>query len=136
MADTAGSHLSRCSDATRPKNVRHGIGPMVLCPVGDVDHYSAEPIRVEIQAAILGYGKGLIISLEDVGFIDSTGLGLLVGAMKRMDALSRPFHIVCTNEHMLSMFRITGLDKVFSIHTSVGQALLATVEKEHTCVLD
>ena len=119
-----------------PVSATHEAGPLIICPVGDVDHYSAEPIRVEIRAAILGYKQGLIISLEDVGFIDSTGLGLLVGVMKWADALGRPFHIVCTNEHMLSMFRITGLDKVISIHASVGQALLAAVEKEPTCVFE
>ena len=58
----------------------------------------------------------LIVNLEGVDFLDSTGLGVLVGALKRVRAHEGSLLLVCTQERLLKIFRITGLAKVFPIH--------------------
>ena len=57
----------------------------------------------------------LIVNLERVEFLDSTGLGVLVGGLKRVRAHDGSLDLVCTQERMLKIFRITGLTKVFGI---------------------
>jgi anti-sigma B factor antagonist len=57
-----------------------------------------------------------------VDFIESTGLGALIGGRRRAHALKGSLVLVCTEEQMLKIFRITGLDKVFTIHDSVEAA--------------
>jgi len=67
----------------------------------------------------------LIIDVEGVEFLDSTGLGVLVGGLKRVRAHNGSLAVVCTQERLLKIFRITGLTKVFSIRESVDAALAA-----------
>jgi anti-sigma B factor antagonist len=64
--------------------------------------------------------------MERVDFLDSTGLGVLVGGLKRVRAHDGSLRLVCTQERILKIFRITGLTKVFPIHASVDEAVGAT----------
>jgi anti-sigma B factor antagonist len=108
-----------------PDGIQHEVGPVVLCPSGELDHYSVWPLRDGIREALGDDSRGLIVSLEDVSFLDSTGLGLLVGAYKRAARVKAPFHIVCSHERVWKGFRITGLDKVMNVHASMLDALAA-----------
>ena len=63
--------------------------------------------------------------MEKVGFLDSTGLGVLVGGLKRVRAHDGSLDLACTREQILKIFRITGLTKVFGIHDSVDEAIAA-----------
>jgi anti-sigma B factor antagonist len=63
--------------------------------------------------------------MEGVEFLDSTGLGVLVGGLKRVRAHDGWIDLVCTQGRILRIFRITGLNKVFSIHDSVADAVAA-----------
>ena len=67
----------------------------------------------------------LVIDMEDVEFLDSTGLGVLVGGLKRVRAHDGSLRLVCTQERILKIFRITGLTKVFPIHATVAEAVAA-----------
>jgi len=55
--------------------------------------------------------------------MDSTGLGVLVGGLKRVRTHEGSLELVCTQERLLKIFRITGLAKVFAIHGSQADAL-------------
>ena len=68
-----------------------------------------------------------MIDLEGVDFLDSTGLGVLVGALKRVRSHEGTLALVCTQERLLKIFRITGLAKVFPIYDSVEAATSAAV---------
>ncbi|MCW2545929.1 MAG: anti-sigma-factor antagonist domain protein, partial [Mycobacterium sp.] len=64
----------------------------------------------------------VVVSVTD----DVTGLGVLVGGLKRVRAHEGSLRLVCTQERILKIFRITGLTKVFPIHASVAEALSAS----------
>jgi len=57
-----------------------------------------------------------------VDFLDSTGLGVLVGGLKRLRTNGGDLSLVCTQPRILKVFEITGLTSVFSIATSVDEA--------------
>ena len=61
--------------------------------------------------------------MEQVEFLDSTGLGVLVGGLKKVRAHEGSLDLVCTQERLLKIFTITGLAKVFTIHDSADAAL-------------
>jgi anti-anti-sigma factor len=67
----------------------------------------------------------LVVNMEKVEFLDSTGLGVLVGGLKRVRAHGGSLDLVCTQGRILKIFRITGLTKVFGIHETVDQAIAA-----------
>ena len=65
----------------------------------------------------------IIVDLEGVDFLDSTGLGVLVGGLKRLRSHEGDLVLVCTQSRILKVFEITGLTKVFSIYDSVDAAV-------------
>ena len=89
---------------------------------GEIDVYTAPKLREAIVAAVDAGHTNLIIDVQKVEFLDSTGLGVLVGALKRVRADGGSLDIVCTQERILKIFEITGLDKVFGLHTTIEDA--------------
>lgn len=89
---------------------------------GEVDVYTAPRLKEELVAAIEGGCANVIVDLEAVGFIDSSGLGVLVSALRRARERDGVVRIVCTRESILKIFRITGLDKVFPIFDDAAVA--------------
>jgi len=85
---------------------------------GEIDVYTAPQFRETIVAAIEAGHTRLVLDVENVAFLDSTGLGVLVGALKRVRAEGGSLDIICTGDRLLRIFRITGLDKVFGLHDS------------------
>ena len=92
---------------------------------GEIDIYTAPRLRELLIYLASTNNYQLIVNLEKVGFLDSTGLGVLVGGLKRVRAHDGSLDLVCTQERILKIFRITGLTKVFGIYQSVDQAIAA-----------
>ena len=63
--------------------------------------------------------------MDKAGFPGPTGLGVLVGGLNRVRAHDGSLDLVCTQERILKIFRITGLTTVFGIHQTVDQAIAA-----------
>ncbi|SFM06619.1 STAS domain-containing protein [Shimia aestuarii] len=64
----------------------------------------------------------VVLNLEQVDFIDSSGLGAIVAAMKQLGTNHR-MDLSCLNENVDKVFRLTRMDTVFRIHGTVGEAL-------------
>lgn len=90
---------------------------------GEVDLYRAPDVKRALDAAIDAGAAGLVVDLSAVTFIDSTALGALVAAVKRLEPSGGTVALVCTDSNILKVFEITGLDRVFAIHESVDAAL-------------
>jgi anti-sigma B factor antagonist len=95
---------------------------------GEVDVYSATKLRETIKDLVEEGKYSIVVDLEKVAFLDSTGLGVLVGGLKRVKHHSGELGIICNQEKILRIFRITGLTKVFPIYRSRDE-LLAKVEE-------
>ena len=89
---------------------------------GEIDVYTAPRLREAIVTAVDAGHTRLVIDVRKVDFLDSTGLGVLVGALKRVRGDGGSLDIVCTQERILKIFEITGLDKVFGLHATVDEA--------------
>src|SRR5262249_34426533 len=89
---------------------------------GEIDVYTAPSLRTKIISLIEDGTKTLIVDLTHVEFLDSTGLGVLVGALKRLRGVGGELAIVCDQERLLKIFRITGLDRVFTLYNSIESA--------------
>lgn len=97
----------------------------VLDVGGEVDVYTAPRLRERLVELIDGGARRVVVDLGRVDFLDSTGLGVLVGALKRLRTVSGSFGLVCDKEPLLKIFRITALDQVFPIHPTVDAAIAA-----------
>lgn len=93
----------------------------VIEVAGEIDVYTAPKLREAVVGVIDAGHTTLVIDIENVAFLDSTGLGVLVGALKRVRAEGGSLDIICTSERLMRIFEITGLDKVFGLHTSYDE---------------
>ena len=92
---------------------------------GEIDIYTAPRLR-ELLIDLVSRGSyQLVVNLDKVGFLDSTGLGVLVGGLKRVRAHDGSLDLVCTQQRILKLLKITGLTEVFGIYETVDQAIAA-----------
>src|SRR6201994_1811682 len=100
-------------------------GFTVIAVGGEIDVYTAPKLREKLISLVDDGSYQLIVDMEAVEFLDSTGLGVLVGGLKRVRAHDGWIDLVCSQGRILRIFRITGLNKVFTIHDSVPAAVAA-----------
>ena len=100
-------------------------GHTLVAVGGEIDVYTAPKLRDQISDLVSAGRSSLIIDLEAVDFLDSTGLGVLVGGLKKVRAQDGSMALICSQDRLLKIFRITGLAKVFTIHPSEEAALSA-----------
>ena len=100
-------------------------GFTVIAVGGEIDVYTAPKLREKLISLVEAGSYQLIVDMEGVDFLDSTGLGVLVGGLKRVRAHDGWIDLVCTQSRILRIFRITGLNKVFSIFDTVPDAIAA-----------
>ena len=100
-------------------------GKTVVSVGGEIDVYTAPKLRDKITELVADGRYHIVIDMEGVEFLDSTGLGVLVGGLKKVRAHDGSLELVCTQDRLLKIFRITGLAKVFAIHDSAESALAA-----------
>ena len=96
---------------------------------GEIDVYTAPLVREKLDDQLREGHTDLVVDLTDVTFLDSTGLGVLVGRLKRVRTLGGSLRLVGSEERVLKVFAITGLDKVFEIHADLDSALSARGEQ-------
>ena len=92
---------------------------------GEVDLYSAPELKEHVLTAIDRGRTKIVVDLTNATFIDSTTLGVLVGARKRLREHDGALAVVCADDDKLGLFEMTGLDRVFSIHADRAAALAA-----------
>jgi anti-sigma B factor antagonist len=102
---------------------REEAGRTVVVVGGEIDVYTAPKLRDKITELVNGGHHDLLVDLEAVEFLDSTGLGVLVGGLKKVRAQDGSMALICSQDRLLKIFRITGLAKVFVIHPSAAAAL-------------
>ncbi|MCC2335534.1 STAS domain-containing protein [Cellulomonas sp. zg-Y766] len=95
----------------------------VVHVAGEIDVSSAVRLRERLSLLIAEQHTDLVVDLTGVTFMDSTGLGLLVGTLKRVRIAGGRLVLVVASERLLKVFRITGLTQVFTIHDTLEAAL-------------
>ena len=89
-------------------------------------HVSTAPEFSSVLAATLEAGRtALVLDLSGVVFIDSTGLSVLLNALRRITRVGGAMAVVCQNPTVLRLFEITRLDSTFDIHAGLAPAIAA-----------
>ena len=90
---------------------------------GEIDLSNHAALRAGLNDLIVGGSVDLVLDMSGVTFLDSTGLGALIGTRRRVHAFHGSLAIVLTDDTTLRVFEITGLDKVFDLHPTLESAL-------------
>ena len=97
----------------------------VLRVAGEIDVYTAPELRQRVIRLIDDGARHIIADLRAVDFLDSTGLGALVGSLRRLRMREGSLNLVTSGGRILQIFRLTGLTHVFALHSSVPDAITA-----------
>ena len=97
-------------------------GVSVVRVGGDLDVYTAPRLKEALDGAMKS-GRRMVLDLSEVHFIDSTALGVLVGALRQSGSESGAFRLVVDDPYLLKIFRITGFDGLFPIFPQLADAV-------------
>jgi anti-sigma B factor antagonist len=94
----------------------------VVAVTGEVDLFTAPEFKQRVMAPIAAGAEHVIVDLTATTFIDSSSLGVLIGANRRLKARGGRLVVACDTDAIVKTFKITGLDNVFTLAASVDEA--------------
>jgi len=97
----------------------------VLRIAGEMDVYTSPKLRKQVADLAENGTIHVIADLRGLDFLDSTGLGALVGSLKRLRIRQGSLVIVTSGGRILKLFQITGLTHAFALHSCVLDAISA-----------
>ncbi|MGM7635442.1 anti-sigma F factor antagonist [Bacillus sp. Hm123] len=98
----------------------------VLCLrlIGELDHHTAESLRKQADEAIDRQGvRHIILNLEELTFMDSSGLGVVLGRYKKIQQTSGEMVVCAISPSVKRLFELSGLFKIVRMETSEQRAL-------------
>ncbi len=104
---------------------RQENGRTIIEVGGEIDVYTAPKLRECITNLVDEGQVDLVIDLEQVEFMDSTGLGVLVGIYHRLRARDGTMSFMGVNDRVRRVFHVTQLTKIFVLHRSLEDAIAA-----------
>lgn len=91
---------------------------------GELDHHSAETVKAKLEEAIERGGfHDLVMSLKDLSFMDSSGLGVLIGRYKQITARGGKMVVCDVHPSIYRLFELSGLFKILAVHDDERAAL-------------
>ena len=115
----------RRSEELMPIAVRRERNYAIVTVAGAIDVYTAPQLRQLLIDLVNQNNYQIVVDMDEVELLDTTGLGVLIGAVKRVQAHDGSLDLVCTRSQVLKILRKTGLTKVFGIYDTVDQAITA-----------
>ena len=109
------------------KDVVTGI--LVVRLRGELDHHAVEPLRDEIEQSLENtHYRGLVLSFQGIDFMDSSGLGLILGRYRTLSARGGRMALCEVNSNLRKIFELSGIFKVVPVYASENIALKAIKE--------
>jgi anti-sigma B factor antagonist len=110
---------------TSVKEIRNVDDATVVVLTGDIDLHHVPQVHAALLEILEKHPKRLVIDLAEVGYMDSSGVGVLVHAFQKMKTNRGELRLVAMQQRVRSIFEITKLDKYFVICDSEEEALKA-----------
>ena len=82
---------------------------------GELDVSTADELKKELHKLVDEKNIDMRLNLENLDYIDSTGLGVIIGILKRLKIKSKEVYIEKPKNNVRKIFSITGLDKIFKL---------------------
>ncbi|MEA4826076.1 anti-sigma F factor antagonist [Clostridium sp. JNZ J1-5] len=97
---------------------------LVVHMVGELDHHSAEEVRNKVDDRLEreGFNK-LVMDFSGVTFMDSSGIGVVIGRYKKLSSKKGKVYITRVNGCVKRVFELSGMFKIIPVYESVEQAL-------------
>ena len=93
---------------------------------GELDHHTAEVVRTRVEAELDRGYDNLVMNFEHLEFMDSSGLGVILGRYKRITAAGGRMSLCSVNDQLMKLFELSGMLKILRIYKTESQALAET----------
>jgi anti-sigma B factor antagonist len=103
MSSELGFREERCDNST------------VIYLSGELDIYTSQKFKEKLYGIADSTDTDILINCKDLNYIDSTGLGIFVGALKRAKQRDKGISLCSLRENVKKLFIITGLERIFTI---------------------
>ena len=113
---------------SRVRVSRFGSDSFVIAAGGELDLHTSERLRDTLAEVLELGGRRILVDLTGTSFIDSTALGVLVGAAKTLRSTGGQMVLVADDPRVTRVIEITGLERVFHIASSLPEAVQQLVE--------
>ena len=107
------------------REVRHEGNAIIVTLAGEIDLHKAPEVHRALVGACEAKPQHLVVNLEQVAYMDSSGIGTLVEVFRRVNAYSGKLGLCGIGPRVRSLFEITKLDKFFKIYPTEKEALRA-----------
>ena len=108
---------------------------IIIMVSGEIDHHTSKELRRQTESAFVEMGvRNIIFHFEQVSFMDSAGIGMLIGRYKQLQALDGRIAIVSANDKIAEIIRFSGLSKILPVFDSIEAACAYTEGREHRAV--
>ena len=124
MTDASGTSPGTGGREAAVAGVDRRDGSVVVSLAGELDLYNAEEVRSALLETCAGEPELLVVDLEEVRFIDSTALGVLIDIHRRMGGREK-FRLAAPGLETRRALEVSGLDRHFSVYETVAEALTA-----------
>ena len=100
---------------------------LVVKPTGEIDHHTSVEIREKIDRAFVRLGaKDMVFDFSDVTFMDSSGIGMLIGRYRELCLTGGKVYAVNTDPHLQRIFQVSGLLKIIPCYDTLDDVLIGT----------
>lgn len=102
---------------------------------GEIDHHTSVQLRQQTESAFSQMGgRNIIFDFEGVTFMDSSGIGMMIGRYKQIQALGGRIAIVCANEKIKEIIILSGLTNILLVYETIDEALAYTEGRENNAI--
>ena len=84
---------------------------------GEIDIYTAAKLKKDLNDLVSEQKSDVIVDLKDVTYMDSTGLGTFISALKHSEKAGSKLRLIRANDRLFRLFKVTGLDDVIDVHS-------------------
>lgn len=97
---------------------------LVVSLIGELDHHSAEEVRVKIDDRISRENiRKLVLDFSGVTFMDSSGIGVIIGRYKKISMCSGEVNIISVSKSIKRVFELSGIFKIIKYYENLDEAL-------------
>lgn len=97
---------------------------LIASLAGELDHHSAEYVRQKIDNELMkSSNRNMIFDFSEVSFMDSSGIGVIIGRYKNIQKLNGKLAIVSVNNQVRRIFEMSGLHKIIPVYDDVDNAI-------------
>ena len=108
---------------------------LIIKIFGEIDHHTSKELRQQIETALAEMGgRNIIFDLENVGFMDSSGIGMMIGRYKQLQTQDGRMCIICTNKKIVEITELSGLRNLFPIFKNIEDAWSFTEGRETNAI--